>query len=241
MHIKTMNGGVDYDVTTFSGIVSKVEKWNSTNTTITTEVTGGGGTIKTGWDGRVSGTIEPTSVNTTHTTNSVVNTRLYFEDGSSLTLEDCDFITTEGNEINALFFNFNNEFYPIKVKDHFTGYEASFWDFSSFSKNVLGLKESRLKYYTVLSVIGLGAMAGLYFLLKSWGWWALFIVIVEFFALVFFGTLSFKSLLKDVYNNIFNRHILIDKESEFANHNLLREYITEFDALKNNLIETPTA
>lgn len=239
MILKTKIEEIEYDITIYTGIIKKVEKWNSTNTTTSTNVTGGGGNIKTTWDGRVVGKIDETKVNTTHTTKSILNTRLYFEDGASITLDDCDFLTTEGNQIDILLYSIGENTYPMKIKDGLTGFDKLLMSFSTFTTEILELKETNLKFNIISSIISAGIMTGIYFLLQSWGWWKFFIYAAEFFALLVLGTFTFGDLLKDTGNLIFNKKIVIDIDSKISNEREVQKIINDFDQYSPKKIEDP--
>lgn len=229
--LKTLTSAYDYDMDASEGVVTKVEKWNSTESTTNTHVSGGGGKIGTNLLGETTGKIAPTSVNVTNTTYSYVNTRIYYGEGEYVTLNNCDFITAEGNTIKIHWFVYKGKYYPIKVVDKKTGYSFNVWSFDEFADRIIGVRRQKIKKNSIGSGIGLAIAVGVFFWLKLSGWWLIFIIPVVAFIWYLFWNFFTKDLLTDIRNFLFHKDEIIDLESERENKKIFSELSDKFNQI----------
>lgn len=227
IHIKTLSGGVDFDITISTGIITKIEKWNSVKTTVKTHVTGGEGKITTGWDGKVRGKIAPTNTTITQETNSHVNTRIFYGNKAFITIENCDFISQEGDELKVLFFVYNKKIYPVQVVDKNTGFYTRIWNFKRFSNQILPLvRPPNIKSNLKTLAIGIVLLMALNKIFT--GWLVLLLFPIDLFSAIFLLYIIWQ-LIKDIYCYQFNKHLIIDEKAEYKTREEIQIKFQEFD------------
>ena len=173
MEIKTLDqSSKTFDVSELKRRVMKVEKWTTTETTSETILAGGGGKIKTGWDGKVSGRIDKINATSRHSTKSNVNTRLYLDDGHHFTFPNFDFITMEGNEVRLAAYEFEGNIYTGAIHDQQTGCNHEFFKPEQFLEDIVKVKSDKGNTAWYALAISLGMIGYVYYQLSSWEWWA---------------------------------------------------------------------
>lgn len=173
MEIKTLeNNSKTFEVYELKRYVVKVEKWSTTETISETIVSGGGGRISTGLDGKVYGKIEKTNVGTRHVTKSHVNTRLYLDNGEHFTFPNSDVITMEGNEVYLVAYAYDGMGYIGAIQDKKTGFSHQFFKPKHFLEEIVKVKPDQGNAVWYALFIALGIIAFAYYQLTSWEWWS---------------------------------------------------------------------
>lgn len=200
MEIKTLDEGfIKFNVYERELRVDKVEKWQTTDTNVTTHVTGGGGRISTGLDGKVSGRINEVSTSTSVKITSRPNTRIFFNDGSHVTFEGCDFITLEGNFVTLLCYEFGNQVYVGTYLDKKTGALKKYFDGKVFLKEVIKVNTEATIFEMALCAVCFALTGYVYYKVNDWDWWswAQFVVVG---ALALFSLIMLYSTLSVPFN-----------------------------------------
>lgn len=137
--IPSLKGSVDFELNEFSGIITKIEKWQTTTVTTTTRVSGGGSRIVEDLGGAlwIKNTKPTVSVN--HHTHHSMNTRIYHGNGAYCTLNR-DFIAKEGDTLKTLWFKNAKKDILYGVREKETGDWEPMTSFKVYSKKVLGIK-----------------------------------------------------------------------------------------------------